>query len=194
MNSTPAMQERLEPLWMKAQVEAWLVEHATDDIRYAMILASEIVYDYEQERRRASEQHRELARLLAESRQHEEALESTLHFASTYRGYEARPCPLCKYENGVFIDLCQMHKDMHALHTRIAELERELATAQAWEAAQSSSTEEVRAIVTLWRNDIADRAASFLSLNAENVRGIKYQMEVQLIDAWLDSIKETPNA
>lgn len=55
MNSTPAMQEPT-PLWTKAQVEAWLAEHATDDIRFAIVLASDIVYDYEQERRRLTAQ------------------------------------------------------------------------------------------------------------------------------------------
>lgn len=63
----------------------------------------------------------ELARLLAESRQHEEALESTLHFAASYTGIEGRACPLCKYENGKFIERCQMHKEVDELRAKVAE-------------------------------------------------------------------------
>lgn len=68
-------------------------------------------------------------------------LEETLQFASTYRGYEARPCPLCKYKNGKFIEHCQMHKDMRAQAARIGELERELAAQTSkFEAAFESAT------------------------------------------------------
>ena len=42
--------------------------------------------------------------------------EEILERARTYTGYEAYPCPLCTYENGVLKERCSMHK-------RIAELE-----------------------------------------------------------------------
>lgn len=50
------------------------------------------------------------------------ALEETLTFAAQYKGIEMRACPLCKYENGVFIEACQMHKDMDKLEAEIATL------------------------------------------------------------------------
>jgi len=53
-------------------------------------------------------------------------LEETLQFAAKYKGYEARACPLCKYEHGKFIEHCQMHKDMRAQGQRITGLETEL--------------------------------------------------------------------
>lgn len=56
-------------------------------------------------------------------------LEETLAFAAQYKGIEARACPLCHYENGVFVDRCQMHKDMDALTKQVAELEAALAAA-----------------------------------------------------------------
>jgi len=58
-------------------------------------------------------------------------LEETLAFAAQYKGIEARACPLCHYENGVFVDRCQMHKDMDALTKQVAELEAALAAANA---------------------------------------------------------------
>jgi uncharacterized coiled-coil protein SlyX len=47
-----------------------------------------------------------------------EALRETIEFARNYRGHEARPCPLCIYENGVFKGCCEPHK-------QLAEMERE---------------------------------------------------------------------
>ena len=44
--------------------------------------------------------------------------EEILERARTYTGYEAYPCPLCTYENGVLKERCSMHK-------KIAELEAE---------------------------------------------------------------------
>lgn len=49
------------------------------------------------------------------------ALRETLEFAARYKSIEGRPCPLCKYENGVFIEACQMHKDMNALEAQLKE-------------------------------------------------------------------------
>lgn len=51
-------------------------------------------------------------------------LTETLAFAAQYKGIEGRGCPLCKYEDGVFIERCQMHKDMEALRGQVAELKR----------------------------------------------------------------------
>lgn len=172
MNSTPAMQERLV-----SDEQIMVAVHSVLS-RLDGVLLLEKMREIMVEQRDMYEAH------IA-------ALTETLEFASTYKGYEARACPLCRYEHGKFIESCQMHKDMHALHARIDALEAELATAQATPLPVS---EEVVAIVALWRKDIADRAASWLSLNAENMRGAKYKTEVQLIDAWLDSIKETRNA
>lgn len=59
MNSTPAMQEpQIVPLWTKAQVIEWLRERGTRGVNRAAakLLASDIVYDYEQERRRLTAQ------------------------------------------------------------------------------------------------------------------------------------------
>lgn len=49
-----------------------------------------------------------------------EALEEKLQFAAQYKGYEARACPLCKYERGKFIEHCQMHKDMREQAAQLA--------------------------------------------------------------------------
>ena len=40
------------------------------------------------------------------------AVEESLEFARNYSGIEGRPCPLCTYEDGVFIKSCQMHADL----------------------------------------------------------------------------------
>ena len=42
------------------------------------------------------------------------AVEESLEFARNYNGIEGRPCPLCTYEDGVFIKSCQMHTDLAA--------------------------------------------------------------------------------
>lgn len=51
-----------------------------------------------------------------------QALE-TLEFMRTYSPFSARPCILCSYKDGVFLEAC-------ALHERIAELEEERAAVQ----------------------------------------------------------------
>lgn len=47
-------------------------------------------------------------------------LEQKLSRAAQYKGAEAYPCPLCRYEDGIFVESC-------AMHNRIAELETQLA-------------------------------------------------------------------
>ena len=42
-------------------------------------------------------------------------LEETLIFMCHYTGYEGRPCALCTYENGKFIESCGLHKRIHEL-------------------------------------------------------------------------------
>ena len=53
-------------------------------------------------------------------------LEQKLSQAARYKGIEAYPCPLCRYEDGIFAESCEMHR-------RIAELEEQLKNARAWE-------------------------------------------------------------
>ena len=48
-------------------------------------------------------------------------LQETLEFASTYKGIEGRSCPLCHYDNGVFVESCQMHKDMDELRAQVGQ-------------------------------------------------------------------------
>lgn len=52
-------------------------------------------------------------------------LRETLAFAAQYTGFEGRACPLCQYENGKFIEMCQMHKDMDKLRGQVEALRRE---------------------------------------------------------------------
>lgn len=59
---------------------------------------------------------------LAALRQQVADLTETLAFAAQYKGIEGRSCPLCKYENGVFVESCQMHKDMDKLRQQVAAL------------------------------------------------------------------------
>jgi hypothetical protein len=47
--------------------------------------------------------------------------------ARTYKGIEAYACPLCTYSDGIFIESCQVHKDMHELETTMRQAEREAA-------------------------------------------------------------------
>ena len=51
-------------------------------------------------------------------------LEQKLSRAAQYKGAEAYPCPLCRYEDGIFVESC-------AMHNRIAELETQLS--QTWQ-------------------------------------------------------------
>lgn len=44
--------------------------------------------------------------------------------AAGYKGVEAWPCPLCTYAlGGKFVAYCEMHRQIHELHSRIQELE-----------------------------------------------------------------------
>lgn len=52
-------------------------------------------------------------------------LRETLAFAAQYKGIEARGCPLCRYEDGKFIEACQMHKDMDAQRLQLIGLQTE---------------------------------------------------------------------
>ena len=81
----------------------------------------------------------EVRRLEAEtaSQMHEQAewmtkavdLEAALERARTYTGVEAQACPLCRYENGVFVEPCAMHKEIDELRAAVvlAEKERDVA-------------------------------------------------------------------
>ena len=52
------------------------------------------------------------------------AVEESLEFARNYSGIEGRPCPLCTYEDGVFIKSCQMHTDLAAVEKERDEWKR----------------------------------------------------------------------
>ncbi len=52
------------------------------------------------------------------------AVEESLEFARNYNGIEGRPCPLCTYEDGVFIKSCQMHTDLAAVEKERDEWKR----------------------------------------------------------------------
>jgi hypothetical protein len=56
-----------------------------------------------------------------------EKLEEQIERARSYKGIEAYPCPLCTYRDGIFIESCQMHKDMHELEATMRQAEREAA-------------------------------------------------------------------
>lgn len=49
-----------------------------------------------------------------------DAAYDTLAFAAQYTGIEARPCPLCKYEDGVFIEPCGYHQQIDAAQAQLA--------------------------------------------------------------------------
>jgi hypothetical protein len=56
-----------------------------------------------------------------------ERLAKQIERARSYGGVEVYACPLCTYEEGIFIESCQMHKDMHELETAMRQAEREAA-------------------------------------------------------------------
>lgn len=101
-----------------------LGEPVEDDpyLRFMAQSRDDIEWLCQQLRRAESADHAALTKRVAD-------LEETLAFAAQYKGIEARACPLCHYENGVFVDRCQMHKDMDALTKQVAELEAALAAA-----------------------------------------------------------------
>ena len=47
-------------------------------------------------------------------------LEETLRFACEYTGFEGRPCPLCAYDNGVFVKHCEPHRQIEEMTQRFA--------------------------------------------------------------------------
>lgn len=53
-----------------------------------------------------------------------EDLQTKIRNAKNYRNIEGYPCPLCEYENGLFIRSCSMHQ-------KIDELTEELARSEA---------------------------------------------------------------
>jgi hypothetical protein len=59
-------------------------------------------------------------------------LRDALDFAAQYRGNEGRSCPLCKYRDGVFIEACQMHKDMDEMMREVNRLRKKLGIAPAY--------------------------------------------------------------
>lgn len=59
-------------------------------------------------------------------------LEQQLEQAATYRGIEGYPCPLCKYDNGVFVARCQMHTDMDEMMVEINRLRKLLGLSPAY--------------------------------------------------------------
>lgn len=73
--------------------------------------------------RRDKAQTEQIAELIAANAE----LQETLEFAASYKGIEGRPCPLCTYDDGVFIKSCQMHTDMDKMQKRLAEAHPPLA-------------------------------------------------------------------
>ena len=62
-----------------------------------------------------------------------EALRKQLELARTYRGVEGYACPLCTYQDGVFLDYCEPHRqldvaqnELKVAQERIAELVKAL--------------------------------------------------------------------
>jgi septal ring factor EnvC (AmiA/AmiB activator) len=123
------------------------------------------------------------------------------------------PSYIAGYNDGASVVRAELEAERDALRARVAELQQQLAAAQrkienrgmandayqqeiadlrkelaAARAERRYVPDEVKSVIALWRNDIASRAAAFLSLNPQNAQGTKYQMEVQVIDAWLDSL------
>jgi hypothetical protein len=100
-------EEKQETLW----TDGMIVARYYNAVHYPitpeqMAFVKRIRNDYEADRARIQE------------------LEETLAFAAQYKGIEARACPLCKYENGKFIEACQMHKDMKELRAQLDEASR----------------------------------------------------------------------
>lgn len=48
-----------------------------------------------------------------------EDLQSQIRNARNYRGIEGYPCPLCEYENGVWIRNCSMHQQIEDLREEL---------------------------------------------------------------------------
>lgn len=57
---------------------------------------------------------------LHEAQKQIEWLEKQLERARTYKGIEGWPCPLCRFENGVFKESCEMHKQIDELERKCA--------------------------------------------------------------------------
>jgi len=53
-------------------------------------------------------------------------LEDIIDRARNYSGIEAEPCPLCTYQDGVFLDYCEPHRENEQLKVKIIELQKEL--------------------------------------------------------------------
>lgn len=91
-------------------------------------------------------------------------LRETLAFAAQYKGFEARACPLCTYENGKFVERCQMHTDMDNLRAALDE-------ARAWvpiEVATFSTDYETLAI--------ADNELSIISGSGDDIETIGFTL------------------
>lgn len=55
-----------------------------------------------------------------------EYYQGQLHRAATYIGIEGYSCPLCTYENGVFIKNCSMHEQIEKLQYENSYLRKKL--------------------------------------------------------------------
>lgn len=65
----------------------------------------------------------ENAKLSAEVAQLTESLE----LARTYQGIEAQGCPLCIYQDGVFVDHCSLHRQIQTSSLQLSEAKKLLA-------------------------------------------------------------------
>lgn len=57
---------------------------------------------------------------LTELEAENERLQAQLRHAATYTGIEGYACPLCLYENGKFIQRCEMHRQMDEMQVELA--------------------------------------------------------------------------
>ena len=89
--------------------------------------AVEDYYYYRNERRINSPLERRADAAIVELEAKMADLKERLERARSYKGIEAYPCPLCTYRDGIFIESCQMHKDMHELEATMRQDEHEAA-------------------------------------------------------------------
>lgn len=85
---------------------------------------------HEQDRQRIEQLERENKRLRdwcesAPSPVFVDGLAASIERARTYTGVEGYPCPLCRYEDGVFIEPCEMHRQIDALAAEVERLRAE---------------------------------------------------------------------
>lgn len=122
-----------EPLWTKAQVDAWLhARNALGDTRLAVVLASEIVYDYEQKCRRLTARSDQLAVLLTVEQAQVAELQSTY---KKLLELNERNCNdalrIKRWSDAAFDFALLVNNDIRAKDARLAELQHQLEAAQA---------------------------------------------------------------